>query len=431
MVKEFSTLGSCASRIIFNSAVNTNYKQYFHINDSIELVSLISLMSKPLPVDQNLLNSNDKFDNECVYNDLSKTFLNFLKKNTIEYLVMDTYFDVDCDIIVFDENTYLTDSVRLFKTDYAKQFVNKRRINIFNNYNEYMRLWRNACDSFFKFLKLNCPNIKVILNCSRGANYYIDKKNNILEFDKSNYIQESNKLRDILELYILKNFDVEVLPFDDNTLAYENHFAHLHTVHYEDKYYHDKTNQLNKIIARNEFLKYDENINKEYRKTQRENVLLKFKLKNDWINIKYRNGNICDKLSKYNTARIDIKNSGLKTNTVEIMEISNNSKYNYPSWFDGVLGEGKGLVIESNSNFVDITLRCIGDGELYLILRGIDFRVNGERIPIFINYTKFNINGIDVLKGNTLICHDKPFTFKLPVKNKDYVNLSLSWLPSD
>ena len=103
MVSEFSTLGSCSSRVIFNSAVNNNYKDFFHINRSVEVVSLISLMSKPIPFDENLLNSHDKFDNECVSNDLSKSFLDFLKKDEIEYLVLDTYFDVECDVIAYDK----------------------------------------------------------------------------------------------------------------------------------------------------------------------------------------------------------------------------------------------------------------------------------------------------------------------------------------
>lgn len=432
MVAEFSTLGSCASRIIFNSSVNTNYKDFFHINDSLEVVSIISLMSKPIPYDKSLLNSFDKFDNECVANDLDKSFLEFLKKNTIEYLLFDTYFDVECDVIVYDEDSYLSDSGRLVRTDYHRTLANKRRISIFNNFEEYMELWKAACDKFFGFLKENCPNIKVILNSSRGALYYLDENNEKVRFPNATYIHESNKLRDILELYILENFDVDILPFDDTTVALKNHFAHLHTVHYEDRFYFEKTDELNSIIHRNNTWNYNDDVNVQYRKIQRENLMLKFKLKNDWLNMEYREGNICDKLTKYNTGRIDLKNSGLKSNTVEVIEISDPDYfYYYPSWFDNIQGEGKGLVIESKKNFLDLTVKCIGTGELYLTLRGVDFRVNNERIPIYINYTKFKVNGIDILKENKLICHDKSYTIKLPVKNNDYVRISMSWTPAD
>ena len=431
MVSEFSTMGSCASRIIFNSSVNTNYKQFFHINDSLEVVSMISLMSCPIEYDESLLNSFDKFDNECVRNDLTKNFLNFLKENSIEYLLYDTYFDVECDVIVYDKDSYLSDSGRLVRTDYHKTLHNKRRISVFNNFNEYMELWKKACDAFFKFLKENCPNIKVILNCSRGALYYLDENNNKVRFPNANYIHESNKIRDILELYILENYDVDVVSFDESTLALKNHFAHLHTVHYEDKYYEDKTRQLNEIIARNNTLGHYSNVNVQYRKTQRENTILKFKLNNDWLNVKYRTGNICDRLNKYNTGRIDIKNAGIKSNTVELVEVSDRDAFHYyPSWFDNLQGEGKGLVVESHKNFLDLTVKCIGNGELYLTLRGKDFRVNNQRVPIYINYTKFKVNGIDILNEDLLIWHDKSYTFKLLVKNNDYVNISLAWKPA-
>lgn len=432
MVFEFSTMGSCASRIIFNSSVNDGYKQFFHINDSLEVVSIISLMSKPVDFDETLLNSFDEFDNECVSNDLTKNFLNFLKLNTIEYLLIDTYFDVECDVIVYDEESYLSDSGRLVRTDYHRTLYNKRRISIFDNFNEYMGLWKTSCDKFFAFLNENCPNLKVILNCSRGALYYLDENNNKVKFPNAQYIHESNKLRDILEVYILENYDVDVLPFDESTVALKNHFAHLHTVHYEDKYYKDKTNQLNNIIRRNNAWGYYSDVNMQYRKTQRDNIILKFKLNNDWLNIKYRTGNICDSLNKYNTGRIDIKNAGIKSNTVEIINVSDKDIfYYYPTWFDNIQGEGKGLVVEGHKNFLDLTIKCVGDGELHLTLRGVDFRINGQRVPIYINYTRFRINGIDILKENKLICHDDAYTFKLPVKDNDYIRISLNWLPAD
>ena len=431
MVSEFSTMGSCASRIIFNSSVNHNYKEFFHINDSLEVVSIVSLMSNPIEYDESLLNSHDPFDNECVSNDLTKNFLNFLKMNTIEYLVLDTYFDVECDVIVYDENSYLSDSGRLVRTDYYRTLSNKRRIRVFDNFNEYFEMWKKACDEFFGFLNEYCPDVKVILNASRGALYYLDENMNKTRFPNAHYIYESNKIRDILEIYILENFDVDVMPFDEDTLALKNHFAHLHTVHYEDKYYTDKTNQLNEIIKRNKALEYNDDVNKQYRKTQRENTILKFKLNNDWLNTEHRVGDICDSLDKYNTGRIDIKNSGIKSNTVEIVEISDLDFFHYyPRWFDDIQGEGKGLVVESHRNFLDITVKCIGNGELYLTLRGKDFRINGKRIPIYVNYTKFQVNGINILNENKIVSHDESYTFTLPVKNEDYVNISLSWKPA-
>lgn len=77
-ITEFSTFGSDTSKNIFNKEFSKNL---FKINQTIEAVTLISLMSKPIQYDNKLINSNQKYNNTCVINDLSKSFLNFLKKN--------------------------------------------------------------------------------------------------------------------------------------------------------------------------------------------------------------------------------------------------------------------------------------------------------------------------------------------------------------
>lgn len=306
MVKEFSTIGSCSSRLLFNSSVNYNYKQFFHINESLEVVSIISLMSNPILFDETLLDSDDKFDNECAFKDLSKCFLNFLKKDKIDYLLLDTYFDVECDVIVFDENSFLSDSGRLSKTSYYKTLSGMQRISIFKDFDKFMELWTKACDSFFEFLNKNCPNTKIILNIARGACYYLDENNIKLEFDNADYIRKSNEFRDILEVYILENFDVDILPFGEDMLAFKNHFAHLHPVHYEDRYYKECTQYLNEIVGRNDNLGYDAAANAEYRKNLRDKTLFNFKIRNDWLNIGHYEGSMYDSLVKYKALEIKL-----------------------------------------------------------------------------------------------------------------------------
>ena len=70
MTSEFSTFGSCASRNIFNSDLNKDYKDYFHINHSIERVNTISLMSDPVDFNGALVNAGHEYDNTCVIEDL-------------------------------------------------------------------------------------------------------------------------------------------------------------------------------------------------------------------------------------------------------------------------------------------------------------------------------------------------------------------------
>ncbi len=250
MIYEFSTLGSCASRNIFNSQLNPDYKKYFHINQSIEVVTLISLMSNPIDYDSELIDSEDKYSNQNVQNDLNKSFLNFLKEDSIDYLIYDTYFDVLADTIKYGENQYITNSVHLERQKFNELLLDKEKINMRKDFNEYIYLWIKSCNEFFNFIEDNKLNFKIILNLNRSVSKYYDN-NELVESDNLKNFLSLNKYRDILDKYVLENFDVEVLPFDKNTLALKDHIFGLGSTHYEAKYYSDKTKQLNEIIERN------------------------------------------------------------------------------------------------------------------------------------------------------------------------------------
>ena len=73
----------------------------------------------------------------------------------------------------------------------------------------------------------------------------------------------------------MENYDVDVLKFDNTTLAFKDHIFGLASTHYEPKYYLDKTIQLNEIINRNDL--YDEDYNKIARSLKRTQVLNEFK----------------------------------------------------------------------------------------------------------------------------------------------------------
>ena len=272
---EFSTFGSCSSRNIFNSQINEDYKKFFHINDYVESVTLISLMSKPIEFNSNLINSSNSYDNLCVKRDFSKEYLNFLKKNLIDYLIIDTYFDIAYGILILDDSHIISDSIRLKHTDLYNTINYKTKLNINENFEEYLNLYHSACNSFFKFMETHCNNTKIILNCSRNAFKYYENGQIIID-ENLKRRESANKYRDILDSFILKNFDVEVLPFDKNTLIDKNHIFGLHPIHYEKKYYLEKNKQLNDIIRRNLEMEYENKFNKELRCCKRKEVLNKF-----------------------------------------------------------------------------------------------------------------------------------------------------------
>lgn len=133
-------------------------------------------------------------------------------------------------------------------------------------------------------------------------------------------------------------------------------------------------------------------------------------------------------LSKYKTARIDLRNFGTSTNAVEIIENSDkNADVSVLSYFKD--NRGVGTKIESKKDSMNLKIKCINDGELDIRLRGIDFRQGNNRIPIYINFTDFRINNKKVLSEETVVWHDKPFYYKKDVKDGEILDIYLAWNP--
>ncbi|WP_298522460.1 hypothetical protein [uncultured Methanobrevibacter sp.] len=134
-------------------------------------------------------------------------------------------------------------------------------------------------------------------------------------------------------------------------------------------------------------------------------------------------------LSKFITSRIDIKNTSSKGNSIEIIENSDaTAKVDFPQWLQNE--NGGGCIIESMAGYLDVKVRCIGDGDLSIKLRGINaLDRNKNRYPVYIDYTDFEVNGNQIINDNTLSWHDKPIYHEMPVKDGDVIAIHLEWMP--
>ena len=139
-----------------------------------------------------------------------------------------------------------------------------------------------------------------------------------------------------------------------------------------------------------------------------------------------------NKLLKYITARIDIKNSGLKDNDIIILENSDiSSKVEIPVWYSD--DEGIGHVVNSQKGVIDLKVKCIGKGDFEIYLRGLDFRDNvDQRFPIYIDYTKFYINGECIFDSRVSVCHDHYYNYvKYDVEDGEIIDMHIEWEPFD
>lgn len=132
-------------------------------------------------------------------------------------------------------------------------------------------------------------------------------------------------------------------------------------------------------------------------------------------------------LNKLMECRIDIKNHGGKDNSLVLVNQKDSSCNIYqPNWFKD--SSGIGSVVNSSEGELDLLFKCVNDGNLVITFRGIDYKDNdGNRIPIFVNYTNIMIDGVSIIKDGLLLWHDNPFVYNKKVKDGQTVTLHVNW----
>lgn len=132
-------------------------------------------------------------------------------------------------------------------------------------------------------------------------------------------------------------------------------------------------------------------------------------------------------LSKYITGRIDIKNFGDKTNSVEVIENSDmDATVAQPKWFTNE--KGIGTQIQSKKGNIRLKIKCIKDGKLRITLRGIDFRDDYDnRLPIYVKYARFMINDENIIDQPAFVWHNEPINHEMDVEDGQTVDVFVEW----
>lgn len=259
-VINIGVLGSCVSRMVFNSTINETYKNFFKVEVDIQRCLFASLVQDPVkfteeditihPLDKD--NSVKRF---FVRNDLKKSFFEEMENKNIEYLLIDLQLEAQLGILFgttqYGENVTITyNTGDLLEMSFYKNMKNKRIITLTENTEEYINLWKNACDIIFKRIKEINPNVKIILNPIKQTYEVRDDDGTIfLKNEWKHLCNSQNQLLKILEDYICNNFEVIELKQPEVFLK-KNHMWGLCRVHYTDEYYHSIFNQLIEIVYR-------------------------------------------------------------------------------------------------------------------------------------------------------------------------------------
>ncbi|MBR0062492.1 MAG: glycosyltransferase, partial [Selenomonadaceae bacterium] len=147
------------------------------------------------------------------------------------------------------------------------------------------------------------------------------------------------------------------------------------------------------------------------------------------VEINKANSEIIDKFKNYFTARVDIQRR-VKAGDFQIVSVSDDkADVRKPTWINK---DGIGYQIQSYAGKMDIVAKSTNDGQIKLILRGLDIKDakdKSKRIPYRIDYTKFTVNGKVIFDKLTSTWHDEPYRYNMNVKADEEVKIQVEWLP--
>ncbi|MDQ6600370.1 DUF6270 domain-containing protein [Bacillus salipaludis] len=252
---KIAVIGSCVSRDGFNSEFIENYKDYYQCVLTQNHMSMLSLVSDPVPfIPKNLDGNITDFNKQILITELTKGVWDSLKIQEPDYLILDFYADVYFGIRKVG-NSCITDKTWLFKESPLFHTLDlKDTIKINKNYEEFIRVWRNSIDEFMRIMEKEFPSIKIIVNKVHFTDFYIPKNGGelirISETGKYKKIDvdQINQWLDEFYQYFEDHYDVEFIEYDKEYYSYEEHKWDYFYVHYTNDFYEDFTSKLISII---------------------------------------------------------------------------------------------------------------------------------------------------------------------------------------
>lgn len=126
---------------------------------------------------------------------------------------------------------------------------------------------------------------------------------------------------------------------------------------------------------------------------------------------------ILDYLGRF---RVDVKNFGKATNDLEIK--GENIEIKSPGWY--MNEKGKGYVLEGKELSNSICIKVIGDGKLNVAFKGIDYKINEKRYPIYADFVVIKIDGKNIIEKTQVVWHNNPLQHFIPVKDGQVITIN-------
>ncbi|MFP7492904.1 DUF6270 domain-containing protein [Terribacillus saccharophilus] len=255
MTVKIACYGSCITRDNFNSKLNKNYKERYECVATSLHTSIISLVSPRVPFDEMQLDHVDiksAYRNKrIVIEELNRNFLEDLKDSQPDYLIMDFFPDIYFGVVFSQDQIFTNNDWYITRTSFYRKLHDKFALKIGNNSADYLSVWLPAVNKFMQFLKDNVPNCEVIINKARFSNRLLDDTGNLSYISP---LDSHNEIWNVLDNFVISKYDLKYIELDHNNY-YISHQPTLgwdiFQLHYQDNYYHDFLQQLDKTIQSN------------------------------------------------------------------------------------------------------------------------------------------------------------------------------------
>lgn len=212
-MNKIAILGACVSRDAFNHHFNKFWRNEFDVVLYRFQPSIISLMSCPIPYNRDLMfpyiNFSDK--GEMLLTELGKHTLNDLLSVNPAIILLDFYSDVQNGVLQTGNYGYITNRFNDWKDIPAFCALRPmKKINIQEEYECYLELWKKSFDRFMFFLESYLPETLIVVNCARAANIikYSNGMTKIHRFREAPDIELLNKAWREMDEYACKQYNI-------------------------------------------------------------------------------------------------------------------------------------------------------------------------------------------------------------------------------
>ena len=129
------------------------------------------------------------------------------------------------------------------------------------------------------------------------------------------------------------------------------------------------------------------------------------------------------------TARVDIKFLPKESGEFNIVSVSDDkANVRKPDWLQK---GGIGYIIQSHKGKMEIIAKATGDGKIQLNLRGVSVAPSNDpkkRIPFWIDYTKFIVNGEIIFDKLTPVWLWKAYEHNIDAKADKEIKIEVEWI---